>query len=149
MKCVTPTFGKISRYSCRGIKNYRLQNSGWSVGRDESVRGGVPGSLCRVGGEQHRHPEGSKLVGDLAHGGVTLSPRHVADVDGPDAAGVFVNDLTINLRVALAGIADQDEGEIHIRGEQRPNYAELVLVVVPQRRRAPILQEERAGRDAV
>ncbi len=107
------------------------------------------GGLRRAGGEQHLHPGAPQLVGDHVYGGVALFRRHVADVDGVYAAGMLVDDLAVDLRVALAGVADQDEGEIRIRREQRPYYVELVHIVLTHGREAPVLQEERTGRDAM
>jgi len=59
------------------------------------------------------------------------------------------HDLAVDLRVTLAGVADQDEREIRVHGEQRAYDAEFVTVVVAQGRRAPVLQEKRARRHAV
>src|SRR4051812_26949820 len=84
------------------------------IGRDQSPLGGVSGGFSRVGGEQHLHSEVSQFVGYLMHHDIALPGRHVADIDGPDASGILLNDLAVNLRVALAGITYQDEGKLGI-----------------------------------
>ena len=93
----------------------------------------------RVRNEQHLDAERADLSGDGAHDEVALLCGYVADVDGGYTSGVLADDRAVNLRVLLAGVADEDERQARVGGEEGAYDAELVLLVPLEGRRAPVL----------
>src|SRR6185436_3907252 len=79
--------------------------------------------------------------------------RNLPDVDRQDPPRVFADDLAVDLRISLSAVADEDEAEVRVGVEDRPDAAELVLDARPLEQLAPVdaevAQEERPRRDRV
>jgi hypothetical protein len=125
------------------------------VGGDQAVLGGVRGHGGAVGGEQ----EAAARLGDLdgerldrpAAFGVVAD---IADVDGRDPAGVLAHDAGVDLRIVLAAVADQDEGQVVVQRQHVADQVELVVLGALGQRvlqgQAPLAQEQKGpDRDAV
>src|SRR5436309_1728543 len=83
------------------------------------------------------------------HDDIALVGCHVANINGPDTSGILLDYLSVDLRVALARVAYQDEGKLRVRREQCSYDAELMFLMLPQGGWAPVLEEERTRGDTM
>lgn len=71
----------------------------------------------------------AQLPGDSVYlGGPRLrfAGLHLADVNGSYATGVLTHYLTVNVQIALPGVAYEHEWKVGIGLERRPNGLDLV-----------------------
>lgn len=69
-----------------------------------------------VGREDERHLV-VPGVGDLLHAAVAGVEADLADVDRQHPTRMGAHDLGVHLRVALPGVADEDERQLRVQGE--------------------------------
>src|SRR5215213_1451804 len=128
-----------------------------ALGSDDSYRvrgdkahgGRVFGRRGGLGYGHHLRPEGAGLVGYGFDLGVAFFGGYIPDIDDPDPSRMLPDGLEVNLRVLLARVPDQDEGKLLIGIQQLADHAQLVVLVLAEDGRAPVLEKQRAGRDAV
>jgi len=92
-------------------------------------------------------------AGDLPYFRVALVGGDVAQVGGEDAVGVLLDRRQVGLRVALTAVADEEEVEVGVGGEDRLDPLELVLLLPLLEQvlllEPEVLEEDRTGRDVV
>src|SRR5215216_3137737 len=117
-------------------------------GHDQAVAEGVAAGRLGVGREDQVDPVAGQLGGDRAHG-VAAGGGDVADVHGQDPARVAQHDLAVDLRVALAAVADQHHLEGRVGVEQGLDRGQLVGLAGLEGAQAPVAQQQRPAGDAV
>ena len=83
-----------------------------------------------VRGQHERHVR-APGVGDLLHASVARVQPHLADVDRQDPPGVLAHDVGVDRGVVLAGVAEEDEGQVRVEVEDLPDAVVLLLATPP------------------
>ena len=98
-------------------------------GTQEPQRGGVLGDLDAVVDHQHRHARSRGRGGERVHVGraAGVEGAGTPHVDGPDPAGMLVRRGRVDLGVELPRVADQQQRELRMLGEDAPDQPQLVL----------------------
>src|SRR5690606_39252767 len=134
----------------------------WSA--DEVVASAAQGAREGAGervavGAERRRDAGADLAREAARGRQRravgedlLRRRQLADRDGRDVVREPSRGTRVDLRVVLAVVADQEPVDVGQLAEEAFERGVLVLGAAaepPGVRRAPVRQQERAGREAV
>src|SRR5688572_31156178 len=106
----------------------------------------------RVLGENERRVRRENLFRELLHRCRALGiASDIADVDRGHAVWEFAHDLTVDLRIVLARVADENELEVGIQRHDAPDSDALMPEMTRRRKRAPsnvpVAQDDRSFRD--
>jgi hypothetical protein len=89
--------------------------------------------------------ERAQLLHLRSHLPVAPGAGDIANVDGADAARVLADDGAVDLRILLAAVPDEDEGQRGVRLQQPADARQLVLALAE--RRGLGLDEEDVGEE--